>query len=1227
MRQRQLNRNRRTRASGAILLVAALLCSLLPLLSTAPPAAAATNANCSTADEGSGRYASTLCWFDFSGYDPAQAMSAEGQDVSVALPGGSTLTFILKASGGQVRGDSFPTYSAAYLGNGSYTGVGGRPALYQTGNSTTSDLVLSRIALTTAGGERSTAFSLVGADAESTDANESIAWNSSDPLYSLTAEAGGAGIGNACARGYSGLGTRTVTCSGAGSARKTGTAIVASQAPDTFSQRMVGGGRQAVAFGVLLSRIELDKEVGSRFTGDAFEVAISDEAGNRLFDASTGPTGTSATTGQQTVLTTDRGATFRFSERATSGTLDRYDETWSCTRNGQDDPTLPSGREVGPAADVHLGIGDFVSCTITNTAKPTSLLLQKRSGDPDDVNVNGLPDVGDLVRYTFDVTNTGDLPVEAITVDDPKIGTVTCPAGTLELGETVTCTADELYTVTAEDQADGSVDNTATASGTTEGTEDPVTSNESSTTTPLTAAEPAIALTKIATPHDEASFVVDQEIAYSFVVTNTGNVPLDDVTVDEAAFSGTGDLSAIDCPGTRLEPDRSMTCTATYTLTQGDIDATRVTNTAQATGRPVGGGDPVSADDSAEIPGVADPLIGLEKSVEPETARAAGETVEYTFHVINQGNITLTDPQVTETAFTGTGEAPTVSCPAGPLPPGAAVDCTALYTLTQDDVDAGVVDNAATATATPSAGDPPVSEESTARVTIPETNTGITILKSADTSTYTEIGQTVTYTFEVTNTGNRSLDDVVVEDTQFTGSGELADVVCPARTLGGGASMSCSATYEITQADLDAGTVYNAATASGTPTGATDPISTAPSDVTITAEQQAAISLVKTADPTQASQGDQIQYVFRVTNTGNVTLADPRIDETEFSGTGELSDVSCPTGPLAPGASVDCTGSYTVTAADRTAEIVENTAVATARPPVGVDPPRSNESSASVRILNPAIALEKAADRTGLSVDDTITYTFKVTNTGNVPLQDVTVAETRFTGSGALSAVDCPETTASLAPGDVVNCTATYRVTQDDVDAGSIDNTAVASGAPSSGDPVESDPSAVRITEAPVAGLSLLKTADLQRVTRPGQVITYSFVLTNTGSVTLTNPTVQEQEFSGRGVLSPVTCPADVRLLPGESITCTATYEVVAADLTGGPLTNVATGTAVDPHDDPETSPPSREDVTTERDGDLANTGFDAGTLTMAAAALVLLGLLLTALPRLWRRVLSVALR
>lgn len=972
---------------------------------------------------------------------------------------------------GPVTSSPFPTYSAAYLGNGAYTGVSGRPALYQTQDGTTTDLVLSDIAFTTPSGEVSTAFSLVGADAESTDARESITWRSSNPIYSLTAEGADPGIGNACNGGYTGIGGLQVTCSAASSAgRKTGTPIVASKSPSEFSQQMIGGGRQAIAFGVMISQVELNKSVASRFAGDDFEIEIRDEDGRRLSSAGTGPAGSEASTGSQTIIAADQGATVSFSELARSGSLDRYDISWACTRNGQPDPSLPTGYGSGASANVKVGIGDFVSCTITNSAKPTSLLLQKHAGEPEDVNGNGIADAGDRIRYTFDVTNTGELPLRDLVVEDPKVGAVTCPAGELAPGGTVTCAADEVYTATPADQAGGAVRNTATASATLVGAEDTVASNPSSTVTPLTTPAPGIDLVKIATPHDQASFTLGREILYSFVVTNTGNVPLDDVSLDETEFSGdSAQLSAISCPSTSLAPDRSMTCTATYILQQADIDRTELTNAAVANGEPVGGGDPVTSPEArVTIPGPVAPAIGLEKSVAPAVARSAGDTVTYTFHVTNHGNVTLSDPRIDEASFTGSGGSPAVICPPGALAPGASVDCTAEYTVTQADVDAGAVSNTATATATPSAGSPPVSAPSDARVVIPPT-TGITLLKTADTETYSQVGQIIRYAFEVKNLGNVSLHGVSIAEREFTGSDGLPAVVCPDTVLAGGQSMRCEVSYTVTQADLDSGEIVNSATASGTPAGADDPLVTAPSDVTVTAQQAPALSLVKTADVAEASIGDTVQYRFAVTNTGNVSVSDPVIEELDFSGSGRLSETHCPQGVLAPGATVECTAVYTVVGADGPAGSIENTAVATAQPPAGAVAPRSNESSAEVRILFPAISLQKSADRASASAGDTIVYRFAVTNIGNVVLTGIRVEEVAFSGSGKMSPVVCPETP-ELLPGATVTCSASYRVVAADLTGEPLTNTAKASGDDPSGNAVGSDPSRATVVTIPASG-------------------------------------------------------------------------------------------------------------------------------------------------------------
>ena len=76
------------------------------------------------------------------------------------------------------------------------------------------------------------------------------------------------------------------------------------------------------------------------------------------------------------------------------------------------------------------------------------------------------------------------------------------------------------------------------------------------------------------------TFNAGDQITYTFTVTNTGNVPLTDVTVTDDLITVTGN------PLASLEPGASdaTTFTGTYTLTQADIDAGTFTNTATVTG-------------------------------------------------------------------------------------------------------------------------------------------------------------------------------------------------------------------------------------------------------------------------------------------------------------------------------------------------------------------------------------------------------------------------------------------------------------------------------------------------------------------------------------------------------------------------------------------------------------------------------------------------------------------
>jgi uncharacterized repeat protein (TIGR01451 family) len=84
--------------------------------------------------------------------------------------------------------------------------------------------------------------------------------------------------------------------------------------------------------------------------------------------------------------------------------------------------------------------------------------------------------------------------------------------------------------------------------------------------------------------------------------------------------------------------------------------------------------------------------------------------------------------------------------------------------------------------------------------------------------------------------------------------------------------------------------------------------------------------------------------------------------------------------------------------------------------------------------------------------------------------------------------------------------------------------------------------------------------------TAPGDVISYTFEVTNTGNVTLTDVAVTDP------IVSPITCPSGnpiPSLAPGASETCTGSYAITQADIDAGVRDNTATVTATDPGGNP----------------------------------------------------------
>ncbi|MFE7559596.1 hypothetical protein [Kitasatospora sp. NPDC057500] len=849
--------------------------------------------------------------------------------------------------------------------------------------------------------------------------------------------------------------------------------------------------------------------------------------------------------------------------------------------------TPPSGPPpVSPPSEVTVPAPSNPALTVVKTAS---------SSQPDTLTV------GETVNYTFAVKNTGNVTLKDVKVNETaftgsgKLSAITCPAAeaaSLAPGATVTCTA--TYTVTQADVDAGSIKNTATSTGTPPSGPPPV-SPPSEAVVPAPS-EPAVSLVKSASTR---TLVAGEAVTYSFAVTNTGNVTLKDVKVNEGEFTGSGKLSAITCPAAEaasLAPGATVTCTATYTVTQADVDAGSVKNTATSTGTPPSGEPPVSPPSQVVLTTTDAPGVALVKSSSTGTL-VAGEEVIYKFEVKNTGNVSLKDVKVNEGEFTGSGKLSAVTCPpaeAASLTPGATVTCTATYTVTQADVDAGSIKNTATATGTPPRGEPPVSPPAQTVATTAD-KPALSLVKTGHSSKPDElvVGETVRYHFTVTNTGNLTLKDVKVNETAFTGSGQLSAVTCPpaeAASLAPGATVTCTATYTVTQADVDAGSIKNTATSTGTPPRGEASVSP-PADALLPAPEQPAVALVKSSSTGTLVAGERITYTFAVTNTGNVTLTDVKINETAFTGSGKVSAVTCPkeAATLAPGAAVLCTAAYTVTQADVDAGSVKNTATATGTPPKGQPPVSPPSDTTATTTDQPSLTLLKSAT-TGqddkLVTGEKITYSFTVRNTGNVTLKDVKINEGRFTGHGTLDPVTCPEEAVALAPGTTVSCTAGYTVTQADVDAGSVTNTATATGTPPRGEPPVSPPSEVELPQAPKPAVALVKSAQTEKPGRlvTGEKVAYTFAVTNTGNVTLKDVTIKEGAFTGHGKLDAVTCPSGAAsLAPGATVSCTAGYTVTQADVDAGTVKNTATATGTPPRGEPPVSPPS--DVTIPSNG------------------------------------------
>jgi uncharacterized repeat protein (TIGR01451 family) len=255
---------------------------------------------------------------------------------------------------------------------------------------------------------------------------------------------------------------------------------------------------------------------------------------------------------------------------------------------------------------------------------------------------------------------------------------------------------------------------------------------------------------------------------------------------------------------------------------------------------------------------------------------------------------------------------------------------------------------------------------------------------------------------------------------------------------------------------------------------------------------------------------------------------------------------------------------------------LSNTAEATGTPAAGTLTNPTDTLNLPVAAKDPKYTVVKSVVSTTTSNGatasqtdglDVITYQYVVDNTGNVTLSGVALTDAgpTFDGNAATNALSALTLTAGdtnannlLETTEIWTYTATYILAQADVDnsAGVTDgvaNAVVAVANDPQGTPALQDVGTdlIASTTIPaVPALTIDKTADTAGPLVVGQVVNYTYLVTNTGNVTITGVDVNETSFNGTG--TPVPNPTTVgstTLAPGGTVTFTASYTVTQADI------------------------------------------------------------------------------
>ncbi|CAM9245227.1 unnamed protein product [Ectocarpus sp. 13 AM-2016] len=702
-------------------------------------------------------------------------------------------------------------------------------------------------------------------------------------------------------------------------------------------------------------------------------------------------------------------------------------------------------------------------------------------------------------------------------------------------------------------------------------------------------------------------------VLYTTQVFNSGNTCLSDVQISELLVGG-----ALDCGSasrTLCPTDEAISCTGTHTLTQANVDSVHIINTATATASPLFANtsdesNTISAGDGDTVSWLLYPAISVGSSASLESGAKlpfSGDNLGFTFTLENKGTSSLTSVSLEVLLLERSGTivdcTPSVT-EALALAPGGIVLCSATLELTQDHIDGGALSSEMFARGVASDGQAVLGEASVHLELVQDVGLSVVAIGAFNDENGDELGdagETMSYTATFRNIGNVRVGNARVSHLQGQSAALACDSGFEAVTstdglgeLLPGIEFECRATYSLTQADVDAAEVVNTASISG--------VARDTSGTEVEAEDswkqeytQQAIALLNVVGvfhdvgtvEDEADIHDKMEYTVEITNTGTVTLTDVGVTGSLF----ENEAIPCPGATLAPAESMVCNASYTITNTDIDRYEVETTADVTASGPFAQAVGDSGEylqrldAQPSVSLTMQGVHVDSRFDGAAFAESDGngvadpgeyTRYTMVVRNTGMLTVNQITVVES-LKGAEAT----CPKNHLELAESMV--CNATYPLTQashqepayhEDVDRGDVTSVTTLDAFGPSRDDGEArsttraeDSSWVRLPQDP----SILVTkecawqdgAESDGLPDPGEVVILTYTVSNTGSVTLTDGSLQKSTDSG---LQVVDCMSAIPSAGNASaVVCTSSIEISQADIDAGTVTSTAEITALSP--------------------------------------------------------------